>query len=147
MSLSVSSLFVQSPCRFDGDTIVSKVAWSEADGIAAMISSTIDENDRELHQVLFINSEGSLLSNSVISHDCEATVLAWQPKHRMLAIGKCCMCICVSVCVCEYVCDCVGCYDYTYIYNFISISYIYYYHHYYYYRLVRWNGFLLEYRW
>ena len=41
--------------------MVSSIAWSEADPVAAMIASTIDENDSEIHQVLFMNDEGILI--------------------------------------------------------------------------------------
>ena len=54
---AMPSSFIASPCRFDGDTIVSHAAWSNVDQIAALTANTVDENEREVHQVLFMNNE------------------------------------------------------------------------------------------
>jgi len=57
------SLFVASSAKLEGDAFVSLLAWSNVDAVAALATSTIDEsnNDREIHQVQFINNEVSLL--------------------------------------------------------------------------------------
>jgi len=81
------SLFVASTCQILGDIIVNHLAWSKVDQIAALSAYTVDDNDRETNQVLFTNSEGELVANSQITHDFEATVFAWHPTERVLAIG------------------------------------------------------------
>jgi hypothetical protein len=53
----MSSLFYANPCKLEGDTIVTQLAWSNVDPVAAVAVNTVDENDREIHQVIFINSE------------------------------------------------------------------------------------------
>lgn len=57
------SLFVASPAKLDGDAFVSHLAWSNVDAVAALATSTIDENnnEKEIHQVQFINNEVSYL--------------------------------------------------------------------------------------
>jgi hypothetical protein len=57
------------------------------DGIAAVAASVVDTNDRETHQVSFMNNEGVLLPQSSITHDYEATVVDWQPNGKVVAIG------------------------------------------------------------
>jgi len=81
------SHFLTSTCRIDGDAFVSNLAWSKVDGIAAVAVSLVDDNDRETHQVTFMNNEGALLPQSSISHDYEATAFDWQPNGKVLAIG------------------------------------------------------------
>jgi len=81
------SHFLTNTCRIDGDAFVSNLAWSKVDGIAAVAVSLVDDNDRETHQVTFMNNEGALLPQSSISHDYEATSLDWQPNGKVLAIG------------------------------------------------------------
>jgi len=81
------SLFVDSVCKIDGDTLCYQLAWSQCDQIAAMITNTVDENERESYSVMFMNNEGVLLKNSTITHEKEATVVDWQPNGRLLAIG------------------------------------------------------------
>lgn len=49
--------FVESPCRFEGDTIVNSISWSNSDQIAAMSTNTVDESGKEAHQVLFMTNE------------------------------------------------------------------------------------------
>lgn len=83
----MSATFLASTCRFDGDAFVSTLAWSKVDGIAAVAASVVDTNDREMHQVSFMNNEGVLLPQSSISHDYEATVVDWQPNGKVVAIG------------------------------------------------------------
>ncbi len=87
MSFSASSLFVANRCMLEDETLVRHVSWSQADPVGAIMASTFDKNDREIHQVLFINNEGGLLKNSSVTHTHEATVLSWQPNSRILAIG------------------------------------------------------------
>ena len=82
-----SSHFVAASCKLEGDAFVSNLYWSKVDPIAAMAVSTIDESEREIHQVLFINNEGSLIKNSAITHDYEAETFDWQPNGKILAIG------------------------------------------------------------
>ena len=81
------SLFVENAVRFDGDSLVNNVAWSEIDPVGAMAASTLDNEDQETFQVLFLNTDGSLIRNSSVVHDHEATILLWQPKNRVIAIG------------------------------------------------------------
>jgi len=83
----MSATFLASTCRFDGDAFVSTLAWSKVDGIAAVAASVVDTNDRETHQVSFMNNEGVLLPQSSITHDYEATVVDWQPNGKVVAIG------------------------------------------------------------
>ena len=82
-----TSHFVAASCKLEGDAFVSNLHWSKVDPIAAMAVSTIDDSEREIHQVLFINNEGSLIKNSAITHDYEAETLDWQPNGKILAIG------------------------------------------------------------
>jgi hypothetical protein len=49
--------FVESLCRFQGDTVVNNIAWSSMDQIAALAASTMDDHDKEFNQVLFMNNE------------------------------------------------------------------------------------------
>jgi len=53
------SLFVASPAKLEGDAFVSNLLWSNVDAVAALATSTIDEsnNEREIHQVQFINND------------------------------------------------------------------------------------------
>ena len=83
----MASHFTTSACRLDGDAFVSHLAWSKMDSIAAMTASTIDDDDKETHQIMFINNEGQTIQNSSITHDYEANVFDWQPNGRVLAIG------------------------------------------------------------
>ena len=83
----MASHFVASTCKLDGDAFVSHLSWSKMDSISAMAVSTVDANDRETHQILFVNNEGELIVNSSVTHDYEANVFEWQPNGRVLAIG------------------------------------------------------------
>jgi hypothetical protein len=51
------SVFLVSPCKFEGDTFASQLSWSSCDPIAAVASYSIDSDDRETYQVLFVNNE------------------------------------------------------------------------------------------
>jgi hypothetical protein len=53
----MSSLFYANPCKLDPDTIVTQLVWSNVDPIAAVACNTVDDHDRETHQILFINNE------------------------------------------------------------------------------------------
>jgi hypothetical protein len=53
----MSSSFYANPCKLDADTIVTQLAWSNIDPIAAVACNTVDDRDRETHQILFINNE------------------------------------------------------------------------------------------
>ena len=53
----MSSLFYANPCKLDSDTIVTLLAWSNIDPIAAVACNTVDDRDRETHQILFMNNE------------------------------------------------------------------------------------------
>lgn len=63
------SLFVASPVKLEGDAFVNQLAWSNTDAIAALATSTIDENDgdKETHQVQFINNEVRTINSTLIS--------------------------------------------------------------------------------
>jgi hypothetical protein len=54
---SQKSMFQLSTCPFDTDTIVNTVAWSHGDNICAMATSTMNDDDRELHHIHFMNNE------------------------------------------------------------------------------------------
>lgn len=69
----MASHFVASTCRLDGDAFVSHLSWSKMDSIAAMAVSTVDEKERETHQILFINNAGELITNASITHDYEVS--------------------------------------------------------------------------
>ena len=81
------SLFVETMCEIEGDTWCCQLAWSRSDPIAALITNTVDENDKEIHGVMFMNAEGSLVKNASITHNKEATAVDWQPNGHLLAIG------------------------------------------------------------
>ena len=83
----MSSVFVESLCKFPGDTVAYQLAWSYSDAIAALITNTVDERDKEIFAIMFMNNEGSFLSNSTIPYEKEATTIDWQPNGRVLAIG------------------------------------------------------------
>lgn len=51
------SLFYANPCKLDPDTIVTQLVWSNVDPIAAVACNTVDDRDRETHQILFMNNE------------------------------------------------------------------------------------------
>ena len=53
----MSSLFYANPCKLDPDTIVTQLAWSNVDPIAAVACNTVDDRDRETHQIQFMNNE------------------------------------------------------------------------------------------
>lgn len=102
------ALFVTSVCQVVGDTVISQAAWSNADNVAALTAFTVDDQDKEINQVVFANNEvsdtvfankqrkvltihcveqGELFASYDISHDYEATVMQWHPYDRVLAIG------------------------------------------------------------
>jgi len=54
------SHFVASTCRMDDSCHVNKVAWSYQDPVAALTSIVIDQKNRKVHKVQFMNSEVSL---------------------------------------------------------------------------------------
>ena len=83
----MSAHFTSATCKLDGDAYVSHLAWSKVDVIAALAASTVDDNDRETHQVIFISNEAAVIPHSAISHEYEATTFDWQPNGRVLAIG------------------------------------------------------------
>ena len=56
----MTSSFAATTCRFDGDTYVDFVAWSNVDQIAAMATNTLDENEHQSFQILFMNNEVSI---------------------------------------------------------------------------------------
>ena len=51
------SHFVASNCKLDQNTIVNKVAWSYMDSIACLGTIAVDEKNRKIHRVQFMNSE------------------------------------------------------------------------------------------
>ncbi len=51
------SHFVASNCKLDKDTIVHQVAWSYMDSIACLATTVVDEKNRKLNKVQFMNSE------------------------------------------------------------------------------------------
>ncbi len=51
------SLFVPSSCNLVGDTVVNSVSWCQNETIAAVVAYSIDDQDREINQVFFINIE------------------------------------------------------------------------------------------
>ena len=53
----MASHFISTTCRIEGDAYVSSLSWSKLDGIAAVAASVVDDNDRETHQVCFMNNE------------------------------------------------------------------------------------------
>lgn len=53
------SHFVASPCKLDNNTLVNKVAWSYMDPVAAMATVVVDQKNRKVHKVQFMNSEVS----------------------------------------------------------------------------------------
>lgn len=63
----MSSSFYANPCKLDADTIVTQLAWSNIDPIAAVACNTVDDRDRETHQILFINNE--VILNQIIYDD------------------------------------------------------------------------------
>ena len=83
----MGSVFVESLCELEGDTVCYQLAWSRSDPIAALITSTVDERDKEIFSVMFMTNEASLLKGSTITHEREATAMDWQPNGRILTIG------------------------------------------------------------
>lgn len=51
------SVFLVQNCKFDGECYANSLYWSNSDPIAAVASFSVDEQDRETHQVIFINNE------------------------------------------------------------------------------------------
>jgi hypothetical protein len=51
------SHFVASTCRLSDSCHVDKVAWSFMDPVAALASIVIDQKNRKVHKVQFMNSE------------------------------------------------------------------------------------------
>jgi hypothetical protein len=49
--------FVETQCRLHGDTVVSNVAWSSVDQIAALATNTVDDHDKEYNQIMFMTNE------------------------------------------------------------------------------------------
>ena len=83
----MSSVFVESLCKFPGDTVAYQLAWSHSDPIASLITNTVDERDKEIFAVMILNNEGTILANSTIPYEKEATTMCWQPNGRVVAIG------------------------------------------------------------
>ena len=81
------SVFLVSNCKLDNECYASSLSWSCGDPIAAVSCCNTDDHDRDSYQILFVNNEGHTIPNASISHDCEATVLEWQPGGRLLVIG------------------------------------------------------------
>lgn len=52
-------MFVTSVYQVVGDTVISQSSWSNVDNIAALTAFTIDDNDKEINQVVFSNNEVS----------------------------------------------------------------------------------------
>eukprot|EP01035_Chromulina_nebulosa_P031271 gene31271-41668_t len=74
------SVFLISQCKFDNETYANQLSWSNNDSIAAIASYSIDHNDKESYQVLFVNSEGIQITGPTIAHDQEAAIFEWQPN-------------------------------------------------------------------
>jgi hypothetical protein len=51
------SVFLVQNCKFDGESYANSLYWSNCDPIAAVASYTIDDQDRETHQILVVNNE------------------------------------------------------------------------------------------
>ena len=51
------ALFVQTPCKFDGDVLVDHAVWSTCDTIAALASSHIDDNEVQTYKIYIANNE------------------------------------------------------------------------------------------
>lgn len=51
------SLFVAANCQVVADTAVNSVSWCRGDSLAALTAYTIDDQDREVNKVLFVNNE------------------------------------------------------------------------------------------
>jgi len=107
----MTSHFVASTCRLDGDAFVSHLKWSKMDSIAAMAVSTVDQNDREAHQVLFVNNAGSYARPMQILAAPAMLYIAWHTHtHCPLAsysqpfpfLFPCpCRCRCPCPCPCQ----------------------------------------------
>ena len=51
------SLFVKSTCSIVNDIVVNHLSWSNMDQIAALSSFTVDDDDKETSQVIFVTNE------------------------------------------------------------------------------------------
>lgn len=51
------ALFVQTPCKFEGDVLVDQVVWSTCDTIAALSASHIDDNEVQTFKIFISNNE------------------------------------------------------------------------------------------
>lgn len=51
------SLFVSSSCQIIGETIVNRMEWSKSDHLAALSIFSVDDNEKEINQVVFSNNE------------------------------------------------------------------------------------------
>jgi hypothetical protein len=57
----MTSLFYTTPCEFDDNARVTQVAWSNVEPIAAL-ACNVDDRQRKLGQILFVNNEVSLFT-------------------------------------------------------------------------------------
>lgn len=51
------SLFVPSTCQVVADTAINSSAWCRGESIVALTAFTIDERDKEINKVIFVNGE------------------------------------------------------------------------------------------
>ncbi len=68
------SLFVNFNCQIFGDSIVNHVAWSQLDQILALSVYSVDENDREVNQVIFTNNEVCIMINCHFCLKCSFVI-------------------------------------------------------------------------
>jgi hypothetical protein len=80
----MSSSFYANPCKLDADTIVTQLAWSNIDPIAAIACNTVDDRDRETHQILFINNEVRL--HQMIYDDHSSIYLRFKFVYLSIAL-------------------------------------------------------------
>lgn len=55
------SIFVHSNCQVIGDTAVNHASWCNNHQILALSTYSIDDQDKEINRVLFVNNEVSLV--------------------------------------------------------------------------------------
>ena len=57
----MSSIFSLTQCKFEADTIVNSIVWSNNEQVAALATNTMNEHEEEIHQIHFMNNEVSYL--------------------------------------------------------------------------------------
>lgn len=75
----MASLFLDFSCAVSGAAKVTQLAWCTIEPVCAVVT-----ND---NRISFYLEEGVCLEDCKVQRKCDATVIAWHPKSKVLATG------------------------------------------------------------